>query len=158
MTKDLESICINLKLSQKLKNLNINQESLFWWVYIDKEWIVACRDGDFAYLSPKLDKDLSSAFTASELLELLPNSIDIKQNEPFNNFRFNMMRSLIVETDMLNPDRVFLLNYNCDTFKLENCAIPIMDLLPHNIWDKSLSNALAKLLIYLIENNLIKIS
>jgi hypothetical protein len=96
----------------------------------------------------------TSAFTASELMELIPHNIDTKQNEPFNNFRFNMQRSVIVEGSCVIP--TFIINYHCDTMQFRwGSTFSSMNLINHNIYDKSLCDALAKTLIYLIEECLI---
>ena len=66
-----------------------------------------------------------------------------------------MMRSLVVENDISNPDRTFIVNYHCDTLQFDSgSSFFALHLIKHNIWDTSLPDALAKLLIYLLENKL----
>jgi len=87
------------------------------------------------------------AFTASELMAILPSFIVTENMEPFNGYRLR-----IEKNSSLNIR--WLINYWCDTY-----APP--DYIPYklmkNIFDEYLPDALGQTLIFLIENGLYKV-
>ena len=98
-----------------------------------------------------LVKESFSAFTSGELFELLPAFIDIKKDEPFNNFCFELIKRSI-------PVIRYIANYYCDTMEFNPESIFFnLKLIKPGIYGENLSNCLAKALIYLMENNLIDI-
>lgn len=115
----------NLELSEKLKSLNVKQESLFYYLnmydgshhilYIDK-------------LSHTKDHYIS-CYTASELLEFYPKFI--------NDWIFRIEKY---------PSE-FEVKY-CDRNDEKRLCVE---------FDKNLCNALAKMLIHLIENKIIEV-
>src|SRR3990167_3436279 len=67
----LEQQVTSLELSKKLKELGVKQESLFYWYQAGNGHIfVAYRDDSFT-------KGIASAFTASELGEMLPRYCEV---------------------------------------------------------------------------------
>lgn len=86
---NLENQVTNLELSKKLKYLNIKQESLFYWTVGG----VASRLDALPILESNY-----SAYTASELMELLPDRIILPKAEPFDCYRFHLKRFLIAES------------------------------------------------------------
>ena len=69
-----------------------------------------------------------------------------------------MTRSVIVpEIEVLLPIKTLIVNYKCDTFDMNNENAIFGKYLTKNIWDENSANALAKMLIYLIENKLVVI-
>ena len=132
------SVCL-LELSKRIKELGVKQESLWWWDLRRKkedcdvgdkpkdEWILSyeeCYQGD--------RDDLISAFTTSELGEMLPMMVTID-------------------------------NYNCH-LEIHKHSPPntwnVVYYHPHkytNFEADTLVNAMAKMLIYLLENKLVKI-
>jgi hypothetical protein len=152
----LQNHVTSLELSKKLFEIGIKQESFFCWEYYNDQChgIKYCP---YAVVpTPYNNYKIYSAPTASELMILLPAHILISEKEPFNGFRFNLFRSIIVEDgETITP--TFIVNYNCDTCETvgEN-AFLARRLFDKNIWDKTLPNVLAKVLIYLKENNLDK--
>ena len=152
---------ISLDLAKKLNELGVKQESIFCWErclmkegfvitssYWHDNWSDECGDG---HLLEK--QEIYSAFTVSEIMDLLPQYINTCKNEPFDGFRFDLTRSVIMnnEGDKIIP--TFIINYHCDTYKCDKLEF-FPKLLFKNIWDESLAGALAKTLIYLIENKL----
>lgn len=117
----------SLKLSKRLKELGVKNESLFYWnLYGDgiKIWY------ELRYFEQHSTPVQYSAFTASDLLEMLPYEIK-KENHAY---------------------RLFIEKY-CDTYVVTYSTYVInVDLQTPS---RSLSDALAKMLIYLLENNLI---
>lgn len=124
----LKSQVTSLDLSKKLKELGVKQKSLFYW-YIAENWNKVYFPHEYNHiLNYDLKHDKYSAFTASELLELLPDKV-ILNNEPF---------FLYIQKTHFN----YVISYNDLT------VLPIYE------EDIDISNACAKILIYLIENKL----
>ena len=68
----LEKQVTSLKLSKKLKELGVKQESLFSWLKTPKEWRLVASSPELEVRSFYVGKELVSAFTATELGEKLP--------------------------------------------------------------------------------------
>ena len=155
MLKD--QVC-SLEFAQQLKELNIKQESSFWYkrlipekgsTYFAPEWKLSLYGQ-----STTDDYEYISAFTASELMEVLPHRITIKENAPFNSFRLIIRKILIVPKD--TPIENYSINYDCDTIDPNDKFTFMPSLLfQHSIFDPNFVNAIAKTLIYLIENKLL---
>lgn len=125
----LEDQVVSLNLAKKLKELGIKQDSLFYYGAHENPFDNVFKEEDVKhwrcdiYDSHFIDSSdyKYSAFTASELLELI--------NIPVNLIKFNY----------------------------EDCNIYYASPLGGSIYDDiNPANACAKLLIYLIENGLIK--
>lgn len=151
---NLEDQCISLELAKKLKELGVRQESLFF------------RFGDkgFQYLfckyyeqySPHVNLNIEdgySSFTIAELFEIIPAFIDLKSNEPFNDFWFKLQKRKVYNIQ-------YIVNYECGTQSINEsgCLSDPIKLFSHNIYDENLANCLAKVLIHLIENKLIEVN
>ena len=81
-------------------------------------------------------------------MDLTPQSIDTKKNEPLNNFIFNLHMSKFPEENKIN--KIYVINYQSDIIKSKDGNIHLK-LFNNNIYDKNLANALAKNLIYLLD-------
>ena len=144
--KELENIVHDLEYAKKLEKLGVKQDSLFYYRYdslseklrsIPKIKIVD-NNNNRAYITERYV--FYSAFTTTELLEMLPKFRleDIRGCE--------MEHSLIIQTSSING---FNISYQETTkYGLHYSQLTM---------DKKLSNALAKMLIYLIENKLIEL-
>jgi len=99
--------------------------------------------------------DAIRAYTSSELIEFLPNTITIKENEPFNNFRLFIRKLLLVPEDKVITH--YGINYECDTFDPSD-PLPFLPvtLFKHHIIDQNFSNALAKTLLHIIKSEYTK--
>lgn len=180
---NLKDQVVNLKLSKKLKQLGIKSKSIFGWVKHNddgkKEWILIKGTNDLnpmlwgkddCKLQEQKDKEIS-AFTSSELMAILPNRITCSDDRPFDTFTLYIKKCVKVEHDPFdiwkNPefcsgriiiDKVipaYLINYECDSTECSGeDAWLKRNLFEHNMSDENFSNALAKTLIYLIENKL----
>lgn len=134
---NLKSQVISLELSKILKDLGVKQESLWYWIKLKSNEKILNYECFYIYhdkkdpLEPTLDS--FSAFTSSELLELLPRII----NKPESYF------IEIVKT----VDNDFFVVYKS---YLDKTLIGKID--------KNLSEACAKMLIYLIENGFLDIN
>lgn len=154
----LEDQVISVEYAIKLKELGIRQESIFVWQQIDDK-SYAIKFIPFTAVAHEFNREIIKiypAYTASELIKLLPNYIDTDTNHPFNRFRFDMQLSCVVcQEDVL---RTYLINYNCDTFDVtyNTCQFPDR-LFTHVMWDTSLCNALAKTLIEFINKGYVKL-
>src|SRR6267154_521832 len=99
---NLESQVCSLELSKRLCELGVKNEPLFFWYkgYKDKPFCDYHEQGCIHqdYPNPEI---ICSAFTISELLELLPHRITIKENEPFNSFKLNIEKSFIIDDEII---------------------------------------------------------
>lgn len=150
----LENQVCWLKYSQRLKELGVKQESLFYWINHDDPYIWYNSSNYPIYV----EKYYYSAFTVAELGEMLPKYVNIstndKENLEFCNFRFVTGRHTIFEDG--KPVEVWSLNYICDTTnEFRNWLFD--KLLTKPIWDHNEANARAKMLIYLLENKIIEV-
>src|ERR1700688_519136 len=97
---NFEKQVLNLELSKKLLTLEVKQNTLYTWrrwipkkgsTYIRGEWSVSLYKGSMN------DYELVSAFTASELLDMLPNRITLPEGETFNSFRLRIEKSFTMK-------------------------------------------------------------
>lgn len=142
---NLENNITNLELSKRLKELNFPQKSLFYYVNVKQigNEILENEVWFIAYISQLtgLSKDWYSAYTATELLELLPGDINIKYiNDDGIGDKLTYRLSI-----QKCSDNEFSIYYDSKYMELIS------------IDEKYLANGLAKMLIHLLENNLIKI-
>ena len=148
---NIDDQVISIEYAKKLKELGVKQHSIFVWEYHNEQYYRVQYIPYAVVPNTFNEPEWYSAFSASELMELIPPIIDTKNNEPFNNFRFDLQRSVVVKDNEIIP--VFLVNYHCDTFQVESGSpFFALKLIMHNIYDAKLEDCLAKLLIWLIEN------
>lgn len=145
---NIEDQVCSLELSTKLKELGVKQEGYFVWFKL-KEHSEYSLSEYWQVDDPERFDEIST-FTASELGDLLPNDVDTKKDEPFNFFRIQITKFFSV-TEKGKAIRNFIVNYKCDSAQAESL---LCRMLIKNIYDPNLTNAMAKMLIYLIENNL----
>lgn len=122
-TMTLQQQVISLEIAQKLRELVVKQESLFYWTYcpkehMDIEWVNVLTYGRNNYLPETV-----SAFTVAELGEMF--SKEGEMEYPKYNARINKW-----ERELLKGGWI-----SCDTE----------------------ANSRGKMLIYLLENDLIKL-
>jgi hypothetical protein len=150
----VESNCINLELAKELHKLNVPQNSLFYWEYLDEntygiKFVPYC-------VTPRNSHPFKhySAFTSDELIQLLPALIITSEEyAPFNNFWLQIAKR--------NTNHIqYIANYYCDTYTAEEMVsihpLNFRTLLKNNIHDEKFVNMLAKLLIGLTNNGYIK--
>ncbi len=119
---ELSSQVTNLELSKKLKELGVKQGGLFSYIYYKG---MTCDGFELKQTGWKMEEqEFISAFTISELLELLPYWLDISKSH----------------------DK----DYMCRVFEKNTDT-------NHHSFDENPCNALAKMLIHLIENKLLEI-
>jgi len=141
----LEDQVCNLELSKRLKELEVNQESLWYWKFMEKAKLT--NDYRKSHQNRIVRKDeiipngipsYCSAFTVAELGEMLPYSIKTEHSEYF-----------------LRTQK------GASTWNLRYCSYSNGKYHTYgkdsNYYDTE-ANARAKMLIYLIENKLIEIN
>lgn len=88
------------------------------------------------------------AFNSDELMEMLPCFVDIKKNEPFNNFYLEVHKRS-------EKNIQYCIKYICDTHGMDRYGnFAIFKFYKSNIYDEKLADALAKMLILLIDEKL----
>ena len=128
----IEEQVVSLELATKLKSLRVKQDSLFYWGLNDA---FPCNNEIIFFVEELIDNKLKdggySAFTASELLEMLPAEIEDRK------------------IHLYKDNDNWIIEYT-DGWGAGEYIEPFED--------NNLCNALAKMLIYLIENNLITLN
>lgn len=139
----LEDQVCSLELAKQLKRLGVKQSSLFFWEVLDENAYGIRFEVKFVpYCCPGIEK--FSAFTVSELLDMLPNCITIDSNNT-GALKCFFVNYINTATSVDKKDN--------DEFKWQ---VLYSNLMHHSIFDSNLANACAKMLIYLIENNIWK--
>ncbi len=145
---NLDKQVCSLEFANRLKEIGINQKSLFhWWnnknnlsIYygnIINDPIMQC-----------------SAFTASELGEILPNVIYLKDKEPFDRYTISIKKFYSVDENRLATNN-YIINYECDSTSVAGEDAWLQRKLCKNIYNPNLADAMAEMLIFLTENKLI---
>jgi len=119
--------CCDLEYAKKLKSLKVKQESLWWWI-IRAEGNPIIVGKDKRYTTTFISSSYS-AFTVAELGEMLPNSID----------KFVMVI-------MKMNKGTWVCGYYKDLKEMF-----------YEVGDKILVTAMAKMLIWLIENKMMEV-
>lgn len=140
---NLDKQVCSFGLAKKLKELGVKQESYFWWVETKRGEIFIWDSKDknlVAEVDHRLAREhvLYSAFTVAELLEKMPDYIDTDHGRSY----------LKIDKRNMYPGVEYSCGYHSDVFERFNKGFAE---------DDSFSNAIAKMLIYLLENKLIDI-
>jgi len=138
----LKNQVCSLELSKRLKELGVKQESLFYWIKAGLNVSTCEENWQIEYIIHNLEKipdHMISAFTVAELGEILPHTIKATPDLPYFqdetadfDLYYNKNGHPFYKFDQL----IICLNYD------EN---------------ETEANDRAKMLIYLIENNLIEV-
>jgi hypothetical protein len=144
----LQQLTNNLELSRKLKELGVKQDSLYIWYFVpdNKKWNDNLRNPrlgrqEYKILPSRAISGLNkknlyySAFTSGELMELLPYEV--------YNYHLEIIKTKNgYEVNYVDLDEHFNILY------LDN---------QKSSEDDNLSNAIANMLIYLLERGIIKL-
>jgi hypothetical protein len=151
---NLEDQVVSLKLAKRLNKLKVEiYFSLFKW----EEYCGIARLYSFDRPSEISGSMPYSAFTCSELLSILPNRITISDKERFNSFRLNIIKSIFISDPLeMEIEDLYIINYECDSTECTGENAWLRRQLMRDISDIKFSDCLAKMLIYLIENGLMK--
>jgi hypothetical protein len=153
----LESQVISLESAKNLKELGIDKESIFVWEYYDPK-CHGVKYFPYAVIPNQFNKlKLYSAFTVSEIFDILPSRINIQRDEPFDNFRLNMNTCMIGTNDATKFIKHYAINYHCDSLAGDEIFAQPRRLFGHNILDSNLAECCAKVLIRLIEEGYLTI-
>ncbi len=154
---NLEDQVVCLELAKRLKELGVEQNSIFVWEYYNENFH-AVKYFPFSLSASPLTMvniQIFSAFTVAELGEMLPNYITIINSEPFDCYRIFETRFNSVDKDK-TITKNYIINYECDSTEMAGENAWLKRKLTGNIYDANEANVRAKMLIYLIENNLWK--
>ena len=125
---NIQNQVVSLELAKQLKKLGVEQESQFYWVRIAGKWKVQWFNFGKKFSEEVAKrKDLISAFTVAELGEMLE------------------------KTKQINFIKAYLSVMDLEEYHIKNDYA----LMAHNLMTQP--NISAEMLIYLIENNLIKL-
>lgn len=131
----LEEQVISLEYAKKLKELGVKQESLFWWD-INNQQLISKAEFEWGYDEEIENIDgMISAYTVAELGEMLPALLNNKEKVYYGYLTLTKYDKGEWE-----------IAYNFDSLNNEI-----------EIDSSSLATGLAKMLIHLLENNLIKL-
>ncbi len=136
-----QQVC-SLDLAKRLQELGVKQESLFWWIQQVQEHLE--RNGTVTFIPTESwvvndrpgSADSYSAFTVAELGEILPESIHVS-GAPFH-------LRITHGTRAVHHWAIGYTNYDASWW-------------PGLIDEKNEANGRAKLLVYLLENNLLTV-
>lgn len=140
----LENQCVSLELAKRLKSLNVRQESEFYWVEFKsfpvKPWQIATKDEVESFNHPEL---AISAFLSSEIGEMLPTYIEWGVSDG--------VRTKLLLPFVVKKMQLWAVSYQDLSAKSE------FKIYGHEEYAETECDARAKMLIYLIENNLIEV-
>jgi hypothetical protein len=141
----IEDQVTSLELAKRLKELGVRQESLFWWVdegrYVPS-WRVKFKKKAQVHWASRQEERFVSAFTVAELGELLPQRLFFEDGYFYGNVYF--------ETYPLNTTSGWLCNY------VATRGTVLIN--PYLEEAHTEADARAKMLIYLLENDLISLT
>ena len=146
-----EEVC-SLEMAIKLKELGILEESVFVWEYVDEKCYGVKFIPHAVVPNPIFEHGIKiyPAYNASELINILPPCIDIKTDCPFNYFWLQIEKRTAENIK-------YIVRYLCDSIPGEEINNPHFKVQFTHTYSSNLSDALAKMIIYLIEEKLIEI-
>jgi hypothetical protein len=156
----LEDHVTNLELSERLKELGVKQfGTLFAWAEVGKEkdkngkwiWEYQVVKNDF-----QADIEFIAAFTASELGEILPNTIKFPKAGDKRSWH-DVSHLSKKEIEEMRYVGLLSISKPTDWTVLYQSYIILGSDIKADTHDKTMANAMAKMLIYLIENKLINL-
>ncbi len=163
----IENLVISYEISKKLYELGVKQDSFYYWEigcseFSDNGEPVIINShfhnkitGEWGDCHLYHKNEIYSAFLSSELGDILPNCITTKYGSPFNNYRIAISKFISIKDGKQNNN--YIVNYECDSTLMSGEEAWLRKKLISTIYDPNLSNAMAKMLIHLIESNLVKI-
>jgi hypothetical protein len=146
---NLKDIVCDFEYAKKLKELGVKQESLFSCFIDDDLNKIYIKDSNYDG-GMDFDRNLCSAFTSDELLNILPKTLP--------NYYFLIIHRIEEDDVPEDIDEYYVgqFGYRHDFYiDYKNCEDDSK--ICEEIHDKKLSNALAKMLVWLIENKYVKV-
>lgn len=154
---NIENQVCSLELAKKIKSLGVKTES--YYSYFPSQTIIGEKiqgESMMLYAMQSESPDAVRAYTSSELMEMLPHRILSSQHEsPFNDFVLYINKRIWVvsgENDKLIVEHYYYMNY-ISTTTGEEMNWDFNAFLEKPIHDTNFSNALAKMLIVVLEND-----
>lgn len=156
----IENHVVNFDLSRRMYDLGVKKESIFHYnVFKDgtHQWAPYWESSD-------MQKPVAvyQAYIASELFEMLPKKIPSEKYQSKYCYEEEYICTLKIITTANDSDFTIKYTPTLDHFCEEANGYPVVKILQHekvnknNVYDENICNALAKMLVYLIENQLIK--
>lgn len=135
----LEDQVTSLETSKKLKELGVKQESIWNWIWANEKYRLQLARVGFDVVDGIQD-DRFAAFTVAELGEMLPKRLE---------YQFSKIgtRSVYFETGKIQSGNGWYIQYTDRPNDYVHCAVQ----------GKTEAEARAKMRVYLLENNLIKL-
>lgn len=143
----LEDQLTSLELSRKLEKLGVKQESYFYWWKKQEEWVLA----EYTRYGDGVMDEYVSAFTVAELGEMLPWRIDIPMSEytgVVNSEGVSVKDYKLSQLRNFSDSETFVIAY---CYERQNLEVLI------ECTAVTEADARAKCLVYLLENNLLKV-
>jgi hypothetical protein len=138
---NLESQVCSLDLAKKLHELGVKKDSTFVWKSYDGEYYQV----KFISFNLCLDDELYPAYTASELGDMLPSSLEV--NDSSSSFLYCCKHS----------DDNWTIEYRYNRI-INDGLVDEVTYVYSNCHEDTESNARATMIIYLIENGLISVT
>lgn len=132
----LTSLVIRRELAEKIKNLGVRQDSVFWWIQPDElvdEWIIARWT---SHSRPTI-----AAFTSGELGEMLPAILDK------DDIRYYLKSAIRGDGDF----RLYDLYFKADWLHGDQNAFAL------DMTNKSEADGRAQMLIYLLKEGIVTV-
>lgn len=147
---NLEQQVVSLELAKRLKELNVKQESYFYWntdkAFIGEDNMYVVQKKDCRSVKDGYSIDEYSAFTVAELGEMLPVIVDTKDAR--GTFDFVISKTFSDKKWFVGYSKINLGRIHSDDQHYT---------LAGQQYERTLADALGKMLIYLLENNLIEV-
>jgi hypothetical protein len=139
---------VSLDLSEQLYNTGIPQKSLYYWGYESsrKNFVFLTKNPPMIRIDDGDECNISciiSAFTVSELLEMIPAQIQTEDNAPFDHYYLNIEKRM-------NEKIQYIVSYICDSCSLDGRFNKLIFKCDH-----SLPDALSLMLLWLKESNFV---
>lgn len=156
---NLEDQVCSLELSRKLKEIGVNKASALTWINLVHEYDISKTinrviQSEYVGLRQYGISIIGYAYTASELMEMLPWEIKDPCIKPYGyEKKLRLDLSGYSMTGYNNNKINFILDSNFRKFYTDGSFISRR----HSVEEDNLCNALAKMLIYLIENKLMEV-
>lgn len=137
----------SINLSKKFKELGIKKNYHFYWFErFPVDYLLI--QGEIPNPAEENTNAMYPAYTVAELFDMLPTFIDTgKIYEPFNYYFIHLKKSTVANIQ-------YIITYICNAYEPTDFS---ERRLFKNFHNENLAEALAKTLIYLIENNYVKV-
>lgn len=165
---NLESEVVSLPYAQLFKELNLFQDAGCVFNWIEAAWTyeinshlekrVTESKTKLVFGDPRMITDRFNEWpapTIGMLMAWMPQYVTLKDNEPFNNFRFRIEKCHLAKENEILPH--YIANFRCDSTEVHGERAWMERLLfQHNKYDTSLADCLAKVIVELYKLEYVK--